>query len=155
MFDFSPQTLIIFATALAVGAIMAARQPGGILAALARNATGFAVRGLLGLVIFGAIYAYATSDRGGAALGTKDPLEKAKVGDCVAGSTQSTTRLVPCDDAFAKTQIVKIFQDTPAAAAMSATACGGVDAADSAFTVSEVSGDSGDAVAYCTKTLQS
>ncbi len=80
MFDFSPQTLIVFATAIAVGLITAARQPGGIIAAVGRNAAGFAVRGAIGLAIFAAVYAYATSDRGGATLGTKDPLEQAKVG---------------------------------------------------------------------------
>lgn len=156
MFDFfTPQTLIIFASALAVGVFTASRQPGGIIAAIGRGATGFAVRGVVGLLIFGAVYAYATSDRGGRQLGTKDPLEKAKVGDCVAGSTQETTRLVPCGDAFAKSKIVKIFANTTPGAAMTDAACGGVAAADSAFMVTDLTGkDAGEhAVAYCTKTL--
>lgn len=156
MFDFfAPQTLVILAVAIAIagGAYTASRQPGGILGAVARGAKGTVVRGVFGLVLFGAIYAFATSDFGGRQLGTKDPLDGAKVGDCVAGSTQQTTRVVPCDDAFAKTKIVRIFEDATPGASLTAAACGGVDAADSAFEVTDLSGRADHATAYCTKTL--
>lgn len=154
MFDFfTPQTLVILAVAVAGGAYTASRQPGGIAAALARGVRGTAVRGVVGLVLFGAIYAFATSDFGGRQLGTKDPLDGAKIGDCVAGNTQQTTRLVPCDDAFAKTQIVKIVEDAKPGSSLSASACGSVDAADSAFEVTDRSGEADHATAYCTKTL--
>lgn len=154
MFDFfAPQTLIILAVAIAGGAYTASRQPGGIIAAVGRGARGTVVRGVLGLVLFGVIYTFATSDFGGRQLGTTDPLDGAKVGDCVAGNTQQTTRVVPCDDAFAKTQIVKIFEDAKPGASLSESACGSVDAADSAFEVTDTSGDTGHAVAYCTKSL--
>lgn len=153
MFDLSPQTLVIVAVAIAGGAYSASRQPGGIVAAIGRGAKGTVVRGVIGLAIFGAIYAFATSDFGGRQLGTKDPLDGAKVGDCVAGSTQQTTRVVPCDDAFAKTKIVQIFQDSKPGASLTDAACGSVDAADSAFEVTDLSGSADHATAYCTKTL--
>lgn len=153
MFDFSPQTFVLLAAALAGGAYTASRQPGGIAAALARGVRGTAVRGVIGLAIFGAVYAFATSDFGGRQLGTTDPLEGAKIGDCVAGSTQQTTRLVPCSDAFAKTKIVKIVADAKPGTSLSASVCGNVTAADSAFEVTDLSGDADHAVAYCTKTL--
>ena len=153
MFSFTTQTLLILASALVVGAFTASRQPGGILAALARGTKGFVVRGIIALVVFGGVMAYVNSATGGRTLGTSDPLEGAKVGDCVAGVTKDTTRLAPCDDAFAKSKIVRIFQDTTPGAAMTQAACGGVEEADAAFMVTDLSGDADHAVAYCTKSL--
>lgn len=153
MFDLSPQTLVIFAVAIAGGAYSASRQPGGIIGAIGRGAKGTAVRAVFGLALFGAVYAFATSDFGGRQLGTKDPLDGAKIGDCVAGNTQQNTRVVPCDSAFAKTKIVSIVEDSKPGASLSDAACGSVDAADSALEVTDLSGDADHAVAYCTKTL--
>ncbi len=153
MFNLSTQTLLIFAAAIAVGLFTAARQPGGILAAVARGSKGFVIRGVLALAVFGAITAYVSSEVGSRTLGTKDPLEHAKVGDCVAGMSKDTTRLVGCDDAFAKSKIVKIFQDTTPGAAMTPAACGGVPSADGAFMVTDLTGGADRAVAYCTKSL--
>lgn len=152
-FDLGPQTILLIAVGAAASLFAASRGPGGIAGHLGRSARGWAVRAVVALVVLGGVSLYVNSQTGGRYLGTASPLDEAKVGDCMKGTTQQDADVVRCADDEATSMITHILRDTTTAAVMTDEGCGAFDDADAAFVVTELSSDANHAVAYCTKEL--